>query len=234
MPAGSGQTAVIDTADWRLIAPMKCPLNLSGSRLTATMTCAFGGPAAAEIDSRDGSISWVADPITGLSTAVIIIVPKAARGDWRAIGASGQAAAVTVAFDIHRTLAGSPADEWLGRSSVLVLPASDSELVLASFSTQPILINKQPAGSILLPALQTGPQGPIGPPGPAAGGAGSAQVFAQATPAATWVIPHGFARRPLVTVYDASGAELLADVVADAIAATVTFAQPTAGSAVLA
>ncbi|SFM82732.1 hypothetical protein [Methylobacterium pseudosasicola] len=160
MPAGSGQTAVIDTADWRLIVPMKCPLNLSGSRLTATMTGAFGGPAAAEIDSEDGSISWAADPITGLSTAVIIIVPKAARGDWRATGASGQAAAVTVAFDIHRTVAGSPADEWLGRSWVLVLPASDSDLVLAGLGTQPVLISKQPAGGILLPALQTGPQGP--------------------------------------------------------------------------
>ena len=165
MPAGSGQTAVIDTADWRLIVPMKCPLNLSGSRLTATMTGAFGGPAAAEIDSEDGSISWVADPITGVSTAVIVIVPKAMRGDWRATGANGQAAAVTVAFDIHRLVAGSPADEWLGRSWVLVLPASDSELVLAGAGTQPILIGKQPAGGVLLPALQTGPQGPgIAPP----------------------------------------------------------------------
>jgi hypothetical protein len=234
MPSGYGQTAVLDTADWKLIVPLKTPLNFTGSRLTATMTGAFGGPAAAEIDSDDGSISWIADPITGLSTAVIVQVPKAARGGWRATNVGGQAAQITVAFDVHRFVAGSPADEWLGRSSVLVLPASDSDLVLAGYGTQPILINKQPAGGILLPALQTGPQGPEGPPGPAAGGAGSAQVFAQATPAATWVIPHGFGRRPLVAVYDASGAELLADLAADASAVTVTFAQPTAGSAVLA
>ena len=96
---------------------------------------------------------------------MIIIVPKAARGDWRATGTRGQAAAVTVAFDIHRTVSGSPADEWLGRSWVLVLPASDSELVLAGAGTQPVLIGKQPAGGVLLPALQTGPQGPgIAPP----------------------------------------------------------------------
>lgn len=57
MPAGSGQTSVIDTADWRLIVPLKCPLNLTGSRLTATITGGFGGPPAASVSSDDGSLS---------------------------------------------------------------------------------------------------------------------------------------------------------------------------------
>lgn len=160
MHACSGRTAVVDTADWRLIVPLRTPLNLSGTRLRATMTPAFGGPPAAQIDSDDGSISWVADPVTGLSTAVIVIVSVAARGGWRAAGSSGQPVPITVAFDVHRTVTGSTADEWLGRSSVLVLPATDSELVLAGAGTQPILVSKQPEGGVLLPAFQTGPQGP--------------------------------------------------------------------------
>lgn len=159
MPAGYGQTAAIDTADWNFIVPLKCPMRLPGSRLKGTMTAAFGGPPAAEIDSADGSISWVADD-EGLTRALIVKVKKAARGGWRATGPAGQAAQVTVVFDVHRYVDGSDADEWLGRTSVLVLPASDSELVTQGFGTQPILINKQPEGGILLPALQTGPQGP--------------------------------------------------------------------------
>lgn len=65
------------------------------------------------------------------------------------------------------------------------------------------------------------------------GSAGDGQVFAQLTPAATWVIPHDFGRRPVVAVYDADGAEILTDVAADSSAVIVTFAQRTAGSAVL-
>lgn len=137
-----GQSAVIDTADWRLIVPLRTPLNLSGSRLRGTMTPAFGGPPAADIDSDDGSISWVADPVTGLSKAVIVIVSAASRGGWRAAGPGGQPVLINVAFDVHRTMVGSTADEWLGRSRVLVLPATDSELVLAGAGTQPLLISK--------------------------------------------------------------------------------------------
>ncbi|MFB0493004.1 hypothetical protein ABIE45_005590 [Methylobacterium sp. OAE515] len=159
MSACLGRTAVIDTADWRLIVPMKCPLNLSGSRLWGKMTASFGGEPAAEINSDDGSISWIADA-NGLTTALIVIVPKAARGDWRAAGPGGVAAPVTVVVDVHRSVTGSTADEWLGRTSALVLPASDSELVIAGGGAQPILINRQPEGGVLLPALQIGPQGP--------------------------------------------------------------------------
>jgi hypothetical protein len=160
MPACTGRTAVIDTADWRLIVPLRTSLSLSGSRLRATMTGAFGGPAAAQIDSDSGAISWVSDPVTGLSSAVIVIVPVAARGDWRAAGPDGRPVQITVAFDVHRTVAGSDADEWLGRSSVLVLPATDSEAVLAGAGPNPILVDRQPETGVLLPALQVGPQGP--------------------------------------------------------------------------
>ena len=69
---------------------------------------------------------------------------------------------------------------------------------------------------------------------PGQGGGGEVKVFTQATPAATWTIPHGFGRRPLTAVFDAAGNEMIADIAAGAATVTVTFAQPTAGSAVLA
>lgn len=91
-----------------------------------------------------------------------------------------------------------------------------------------------PADPAVVRVVVPGPPGPPGPAGPAAGGAGSAQVHTQATPAATWTIPHSFGRRPVTAVFDAAGAQMLADISADASAVTVTFANPTAGSAVLA
>lgn len=227
MLQSTGQTAVIDTADWALIVPIRPPLNLTGSRLRATLAPARGGPPACTIDSADGSISWVADA-SGVSDYLIIRAAKSLRGSWQAT------LPTSVFFDVHRSVVGSAADEWLGRTNVLVLPGSDSSIVTQPQASGFVLIPGQPCTGVLLPTLQTGPQGPPGPPGASGGGAGSAQIFSQATPAATWVIPHGFGRRPLVAVYDASGAELLADIIADAAAATVTFAQPTAGSAVLA
>jgi hypothetical protein len=57
----------------------------------------------------------------------------------------------------------------------------------------------------------------------------------QVAPSASWVlpVPTDFGRRPGVTVYLPSGEQVLADVHADATQVSVTFAQPTAGSAVL-
>lgn len=100
---------------------------------------------------------------------------------------------------------------------------TDPEVIVVEVGADPAVVIVEIAGE----------QGPPGPPG-SGGGAGSAQIFTQATPAATWVIPHGFGRRPLVAVYNAAGSDLLADVAATADAVTITFAQPTTGSAVLA
>lgn len=154
-------TTVIDTADWSLVVPLKPALNLTGSRLTAAMTGQFGGAPAAEIDSDAGSITWTADPTTGLTGALTISVPKVARGAWSAIGANSLPRPVTLFFDVHRTVAGSTKDEWLGRSSVLILPGTDSAAVTAQASGfQPVLVAAQPCSGAVLPALQTGPQGP--------------------------------------------------------------------------
>lgn len=146
-------TAVIDTADWRLAVPLKTALDLTGSRLTAAMTRDFGGAPAASVDSADGSITWTPDPATGLTSSIVITVPKARRGTWLA------SQALTLIFDVHRTVEGSDADEHLGRSSLYVMPASDSAFVAQRRGgANPILA--APYGSaVLLPALQTGPQG---------------------------------------------------------------------------
>lgn len=125
-------------------------------------------------------------------SALILIVPVAARGGWLAERLTA------LFFNVHRTVAGSPANELLDRSGVLVMPATNSALVAATRAPggSPLLTSRQPGGNALLTALSTGPHGPPGPPGPAAAGVGSAQVFTQASPAASWVIPTGLRSPP--------------------------------------
>ncbi|MHB2205060.1 hypothetical protein [Methylobacterium sp. CM6257] len=97
---------------------------------------------------------------------------------------------------------------------------TDPEVIVAEIEADPAVIIVEVPGE----------QGPRG----ASGDTARAQVFTQATPAATWTIPHAFGRLPITSVFDSDGGELLADIAASASSVTVTFAQPTAGSAVLA
>lgn len=95
----------------------------------------------------------------------------------------------------------------------------------------------RPARPSLVATGSTGPRGPVGPAGPpgsgGGGGGSAALLFTQATPAASWSIPHAFGRVPDVIVYSASGEVIYPDVSATSTAAYITFSIPTAGSAVL-
>lgn len=241
MPAGYGQTRIIDTTGWSLVVPLRPAVNLAGFRLTARLAGAFGGvvadlDSAIEVPGYGGAheIDWTADA-NGVTDRLILTVTPTKRGDWLATDLSGRPAQITVFADVLYTVAGSArAPEPLGRTGFLVMPATNSPLVVLPAGPSPVLIAGQVGQVATTTAMQIGPQGPPGPQGPAAGGAGSAQIFTQATPAATWTIPHGFGRRPLTAVFDAAGNEMIADIAAGAAAVTVTFAQPTAGSAVLA
>lgn len=76
-----------------------------------------------------------------------------------------------------------------------------------------------------------GPQGPAGPSG-AAGG--SVFEFVQSTPSATWVINHNVGRKVSVTLYDDDGNVVQSDIEHGSInQATVTWSQPTTGSALV-
>lgn len=67
-------------------------------------------------------------------------------------------------------------------------------------------------------------RGPAGPPG-----IGGALVHVQSTPAATWTIPHGFARIPhSVTVY-IGGQQVLIDATVDATYVVLEFPSPESG-----
>jgi hypothetical protein len=68
---------------------------------------------------------------------------------------------------------------------------------------------------------------------PASFGGLAAIVFTQASPLGSWSITHSLGRLPLIHVY-VGGSEVLADVDADLTTATVTFASPASGVAVLA
>jgi len=65
--------------------------------------------------------------------------------------------------------------------------------------------------------------------GPA--GAGAAYVHTQASPAATWTIPHGLARVPHGVLILVGGELVLTDTEVDATNVVLTFPAPTAGVA---
>ena len=67
-----------------------------------------------------------------------------------------------------------------------------------------------------------GPQGPAGPPG-------EVVQFTVGSAASTWIIPHGFGRRPLAQVYLSTGEAVIADVSVDTVNITVSFSSPQTG-----
>ncbi|MBA9071847.1 hypothetical protein FHR71_005640 [Methylobacterium sp. RAS18] len=86
-------------------------------------------------------------------------------------------------------------------------------------------------------ATITAEQGPAGPAGrngdTGAAGRDTATVVSQSAPSASWIIAHSYGRAVGVQVFDASGAEVLADVVSDPLRVSVTFASPTSGFVIL-
>lgn len=114
----------------------------------------------------------------------------------------------------------------------------DPDEVTVVTTPDPVVVEvRMPAEIDVIEVQVPGPQGPPGkdgPPGPpGSGSGGGGREFVQATPAATWIFAHGLGRRPTVSVFDTAGAEMIADVFADASNVSVVFAQPTAGSAVI-
>lgn len=75
-----------------------------------------------------------------------------------------------------------------------------------------------------------GPQGPPGEQGPAGG---DTHTYVQSTPSAGWVIQHSFGRRVQVTLFDAAGEEIYADVSQVTNQVSVSFPAPFTGSALL-
>lgn len=68
---------------------------------------------------------------------------------------------------------------------------------------------------------------------PAAGGSGSSGEVHTFASAGQWTVNHAIGRIPSVTVYDAGGKLLLAEAAATSTQVVITFANPTAGTAVL-
>lgn len=161
---------VIDTAGWRVVVPLRAPLDLTGSRLTATIACQFGGRVV-DLDSAnlvpgyDGAreIDWTAGA-DGLSDHLVFTVTRAMRGGWLAMGAQGRPGPAALFADVKRTLAGSLRDpELIGRTSFMAAPGTDSPAVAAAAGGySPVLAPIQGLQPITAAALVTGPQGPAG------------------------------------------------------------------------
>lgn len=216
-------TAVIDVADWLLAVPIQPvagqAVDFSGTALSLALTPVFGGDPIAVASSADGSLTFVSGP-----APYFAIDLRVADRTWRV------SRVTSVLGDILRQPNSANPDhvEWLGRLALRVHPGSSSSGI-ASLATSPVLILAQPyEGRLVAEPVIVGPQGV---PGPA--GANNAIEFAQTAPAATWIIPHTFGRRPVVTVYTTAGEEVIADVSATSTSVSIVFAQPTSGSAIL-
>ncbi|MGU3386940.1 hypothetical protein ACLBYG_20685 [Methylobacterium sp. D53M] len=158
---------VIDTAGWQVVVPLKPAVNLAGAHLTATVAERFGGIVVA-LDSTvlvpgygARQIDWSVDA-NGLSDRLVLTITRAMRGDWLATAANGLPGLVTLFADVKRTVAGSTRDpETLGRTSIVVVPGTDSPAVAAARGSFQAVLAPVPQ---LLPvsgtALVMGPQGP--------------------------------------------------------------------------
>lgn len=79
-----------------------------------------------------------------------------------------------------------------------------------------------------------GPQGPMGPQGPAGAAGGNVYIHVQGVLASTWVINHNVGRQVSVTLYDDDGNVVQSDIEHGTVnQATVTWSQPTMGSALV-
>lgn len=123
--------------------------------------------------------------------------------------------------------------------SALVAPPSSASVTTVPDLTYAVTIEA------LFPAVSTAPPvsaptvlvpvaGPAGARGIDGAPGGSYYLYTQGTPAATWIITHNFGRLAQVTVFDSSNDVIYTDVVQGTPdQATVIFAVPTAGSAVV-
>lgn len=113
--------------------------------------------------------------------------------------------------------------------TVVVSVTSSTVINVDDGATAPVLVG-QPTVTVIEVMDRGGPQGPPGPAGSMFG-----TEFTQSVPAATWIlaIPAEFTRRPTVSLYDASGEEVEADVFVSSGTVTVIFPAPFAGTAVL-
>ena len=105
----------------------------------------------------------------------------------------------------------------------------DPDVVTVEVPSDPDLVEIVVSAEIeMVEVVVEGPQGPAAPPAVSSG-----LEVRQDFPSGTWIIRHAFGRRPAVAVYDATGAEMIADVEADETHATITHANPTTGFVVL-
>ncbi len=225
-----GLLNLLDTADWLVAVPVRQPagqiIDFSDTLLTIALTPKTGGPSIATLTSEGDGITFIpgAAPYFAITSYV-------EDRPWRT------SKNTTLIGDIlrHPDPARPARTEWLGRIEFDVEPGSNSPGVTAPIRN--VVLNPvQPYGGRLIRVpLLVGPQGAPGSQGrPGSGGGSSgAVVVARPTPSASWAIPHAFGRLPSVSVYDASGAELIADISATPTMVSVVFAQATAGSAVL-
>jgi hypothetical protein len=79
-----------------------------------------------------------------------------------------------------------------------------------------------------------GPQGPPGPQGTPGAAGGSVYIHSQSIASATWVINHSVGRKVSITLFDDDGNVVQSDIEHGTInQATVTWSQPTTGSALV-
>lgn len=101
----------------------------------------------------------------------------------------------------------------------------DYKVVIIEEETNVTTVVSAPSPSLVITAVEVGPQGPQGPPG-------EAYVFQQLSASATWTINHNLGFKPSVELLNSGSQEIEGDVVHTSVNQTViSFTSPVLGSA---
>lgn len=128
-------------------------------------------------------------------------------------------------------------------TSILLVTAEENNLfvdgenkTLFFGADEKVLVLSQDAGLTLeqqvVRTLVLQSSGPPGPPGADGTGGDKTHLHTQALPSATWIVVHGLAKFPSVTVIDSSGTTVIGTVTHDSInQCTLTFSGAFSGKA---
>lgn len=108
----------------------------------------------------------------------------------------------------------------------------EQDLTIIASSPTVSIIHENASDILVISAGNYTVPGPAGPQGPPGASGGAYFDYVQASPAATWIIPHNLNKRVHVTLFNSLNEIVYADIVESTLnLATVTFPTPFVGFA---
>lgn len=212
--------------------PIPAPINLATTEITfdifipatgaAGMSAGIDLSAAGAAGYFDVRVDVASDGVTcGLrfeqdgtaNVASVASVPQLSVGAWHTIRFVRHGASAIAFVDGVRVLGTDGGPTSIGNQVTLILFGGSASGAVAKYRNIVVKTYGDPEAAVTAVTPQA--------------------VFPFTTAAAQWTINHGFGRIPAVTTYDAAGAHNLAEFTATSTQVVVTWANPTAGTAVL-